>query len=137
MSKNFKLLIIFLVACHQAAPIAFACQTGWKSPEELEKESGAVVSAKIVAARHVSTSFRGQNYEYDVTVIESERGNIPAGKTLLTYEDLQAHLRGQVRVCPLKNGSGIEHDLKPNKKYKLYLKSASEREILLARFEKD
>ena len=126
-----KFFITILISVITVAP-TFACQIGWRSVAELEQEAEMVVLAKIVSAKHVSSSFRGEDYEYKINVEKTERGKIEKAQIITRYEDLKAQLRGQTRICPLKNGSGIEHDLKPGQRYKLYLKSSNEPEILLA-----
>ena len=93
--------------------------------------------ARVTSVRHVAESFRGDDYEYAISIESSERGEVRRGSAVVAYEDLRAHQRGRTWVCPIKNGSGIEADLKPGQRYKLYLKGADKLEILLARAARD
>ena len=138
MSRFSKILVFALLTKFFGASSALACQIGWRSPAELEEEAQVVVIAKIVSARKVSSSDRSDEYRYEISVEKIQRGNeMRKDIHSITYEDFKAHLRGQTRVCPLKNGSGIEHDLKPHQRYILYLKSAASPILLLALVQSD
>jgi hypothetical protein len=132
MSKLFRVIVIAFVLGASLAE-ADACQIGWRSPAELQAEAGIVATVVIISAAHLRTSFRGEDYEYRVRVESVERGELKLGELRTTHEDLKAHLRGTTRVCPLKNGSGIEHDLKPGARYHFFVRSNSDPEILFAK----
>ena len=132
MNKTAKTILIALVATVFLTSSVSACIVSWETKANLEQKADAVVIARIIDARYVGSSFRGEDYEYRVNVERSERGNIQLGAHMVRYEDLMAGVRGGAIVCPVKNGSDIEHDLKPGKVYRLYLTSGGTPEILLA-----
>ncbi|MGI9334062.1 MAG: hypothetical protein ACR2RL_13010 [Gammaproteobacteria bacterium] len=104
----------------------------YRSPAQLEAEAEVVVLASIVSARLDGTSFRGRQYAYTIEVDSFERGSVEDPELAVTYEDLMVHKRAGRTVCPLKHGSGIEHDLKIGRRYRIFLRSAEYPEILLA-----
>ncbi len=124
--------MLFLVLAFVPMLDAQACTVRWKSPEELKIEAESVVRAQIISKRFVGSSFRGNDYKYRILIETSEKGSLKRGEIWVTFEDLKIHRRGEVTVCPLKHGSKIEHNLKPNQLYRLYLRSTDNLEILLA-----
>lgn len=135
MSLADRILPLFLLALLALPTYAGACQIGWKSEAELEAEASVVVDARIVTARRITSSPQRDVYEYKIIVESSETGELSDGEMAVTFDDLKAHLRDRMRVCPIKNGSGIEHNLTIGQLYKLYIKSNSEPQIVLARVE--
>jgi len=133
ISKVFRATLMTSIVALCTASDALACRIAWRPQDELENEAEAVVVARVTAVRHVAESFRGDDYEYEVSIESSERGGVRPGRAVVAYEDLKAHLRGQAWVCPIKNGSGIEAHLEPGQRYRLYLKRTDKLEILLAR----
>jgi hypothetical protein len=98
----------------------------------LKRRAKVVVQALVLKAEAPRQTFRSVVYAYKVTALSLERGGLTLEPMEVTYEDLLAHQRGDLSVCPLKHGSGIEHTLKPNGLFRLYLRSAEDKEVLLA-----
>lgn len=115
-----------------SANAAKACLPTWHPPEELQRAAEVVVVANVLSARETRTTFRSVDYEYLIDVDNIERGPFPLGRVRVTYEDLKPHRRGESLICPIKNGSNIEHDLIPQRRYRFFLKSQANPEILLA-----
>ncbi|HQH27804.1 MAG TPA: hypothetical protein PLP17_10450 [Oligoflexia bacterium] len=132
LSKRISVLASVAVAIIVKANAASACVTTWEKPEELKRQSEVVVQAVVTGTETARRTFRGIVYTYKVTVRAVEQGNLRGESLKFTYEDLLMHRRGDRAVCPLKHGSGIENDLKQGGHYRMYLRSASDTEILLA-----
>ena len=62
----------------------------------------------------------------------TERGEGLPGFTQVDYFNFRAHERNGLWECPLKNGSGLETDLTPGKKYRLFLDNLDKKEILFS-----
>jgi hypothetical protein len=105
----------------------------WQSEDELKAQAAIVVEAVVLARQLVRQNFGGDEYRYDIRVDAVLRGDASTKPRLVTYEDLKIHRRGSTTVCPLKHGSGIEHDLVPGRRYRLFLRSAQDPEVLLAK----
>jgi hypothetical protein len=99
---------------------------------ELKAESEVVILATILSSKLDSVSPHGKLYKYNLRVNSIERGVIKDKNILVSYQDQMAHMRGEMKDCPRKHGSGIEYDLKVNQNYKLYLRSSKDFEILFA-----
>jgi hypothetical protein len=105
----------------------------WQSEDELKAQATVVVEAVVLARQLVRQNFAGDEYRYDIRVEAVLRGDASATPRVVTYEDLKIHRRGSQTVCPLKHGSGIEHDLVPGRRYRLFLRSAQDPEVLFAK----
>lgn len=125
----FLCLALATILTTQAAS---ACVMQREKPEELKQQAQIVVEALIMGVDAPRQTFRSVVYLYNVSVKSVERGSFALGPSKLTYEDLLMHRRGNLTVCPLKHGSGIEQGLKPNTSYRMYVRSATDTEILLA-----
>jgi hypothetical protein len=125
-------LAFIAIAVILAAETASACIIRWEKPEELKRQAQVVVQALILRTEAPRQTFRSVIYTYKVNIQSVEQGSLLVNPPSLTYEDLLMHRRGDITACPLKHGSGIEQALKPNSLYRMYLRSASDAEILLA-----
>ena len=114
------------------ASAAFACIIQCEKPEDLKEQAKIVVQALVLKAEEPRHTFRSNVYTYKVAIQFVEQGSLALNEVEFTYEDLLMHRRGDITVCPLKHGSGVEHALKPNGLYRLYLRSAEDKEVLLA-----
>ena len=112
---------------------AYACTIAWESQAETEQSAEVVVTAVILAVLPPKSSFRGTDFFYRLRIETTERGELERGERELYFEDLLMHRRGDMTVCPIKHGSGIEGKLAPGSKYRLYLRSKDNLEIMLAR----
>lgn len=113
-------------------PVASACIIREQEPEELKRQAEVVVQARIMKANAPRQTFRSVVYTYKVSIKSVERGSLALKSLEFTFEDLLIHRRGDLTVCPLKHGTGIENDLKPGNLYLIYLRSSVDTEILLA-----
>ena len=111
---------------------AFACTIQWRDPTTLQAEAQVVVLAEVLSKSEAPPSFRGQDYKYTIKILQVERGTFPLENAEIAYEDLRMHRRGDTVVCPLKTGSGIEHNLAVGSRYRFYLDSESSRTLLIA-----
>jgi len=105
----------------------------WQSEDELKAKATIVLDAVVLARQLLRQNFAGDEYRYDIRVEAVLRGDPSTTPGVVTYEDLKIHRRGSQTVCPVKNGSRIEHDLVPGRRYRLFLRSARDPEVLLAK----
>lgn len=124
-----SLLIYSSLGCYFEA---MACSISWRDPEEIQRQSDAVILAKVISKSEGKPSFRGVDYEYQVEVLRIERGTVPLGRLAIAFEDLRMHRRGETVVCPIKNGTGIEDRLNPGEQYRLFLKLGEPPTLVLA-----
>lgn len=129
---RLQLLVLTLALSATNNPVR-ACMMSWQSQDDLKAQAAIVVEAVVRAKRVVGHNFRGDEYRYDIRVDAVFKGEMSEGPTVVTYEDLKVHRRGDQTVCPLKHGSGIEHDLVIGRRYQLFLRSADDPEVLLAK----
>ncbi|VAW71509.1 hypothetical protein MNBD_GAMMA12-3822 [hydrothermal vent metagenome] len=109
-----------------------ACMISYFPQKELKSEAGIIVLARVISIKNTRTSFRSKIYQYSIRVETYEKGHNREKNLIVIYEDLMAHRRGVVKICPRKHGSGIEQGLKVNQFYRIFLRSSSNFEILLA-----
>lgn len=108
------------------------CTVQWRDAAEMQAAADRVVVATITRSLKTKATFRSTIHKYRVEVTRVERGAHPLGRATVTFEDLHRHLRGETVVCPLKNGSGIEHRLRAGETYRLYLDPGSADGLLIA-----
>ncbi len=106
----------------------------WRPHEEVEADANLVVEATILGAEAPRKSFSTWEFDYRIRVESVHRGRTQAKTLEVTYDDDKAHRRGEMIVCPIKHGTGIENELEVGKRYELFLESSDENsELLLAR----
>ena len=110
---------------------AAACIIRFQSPELLKRDAAVVVDAVVTSIGQSTTSFHRRSYGYHVRVERILRGHAPGSELLVTYDDLLPHQRGAETVCPLKFGSGIEHQLAVGARYRFYLRAEKDPTILI------
>ncbi|MGY8660834.1 HEAT repeat domain-containing protein [Bradyrhizobium sp. UFLA05-109] len=131
-NMRLKLLHVLIVFTISATSPTRACVISRLSGEELKAQASIVVEAVVLAKPAAGHSFRGGDHRYDIRVDAVFKGEISEGPNVAAYKDLRVHGRGNPKVCPQKHGSGIEHDLVPGRRYKLFMRSTEDPEVLLA-----
>jgi hypothetical protein len=115
----------FLAALLAGSPAATACTVQWRDPLELQAQAEVVVLGTVLSRSASPPTFRGVDYTYRVEIERVERGAFPSRVMDLGFEALRMHRRGDTVVCPLQNGSGIEHALEPGRRYRFFLGSTA------------
>lgn len=127
--KHYILLTIFLLLL----PIsAHACIVRFRPSEELKTEASIVVFATVISRDVYDQSTTGELYKYKIKVLSVERGPDLGDELSVTYFNLRAHEVDGVMECFLKDGSGLETDLRNGQEYRFFLKSAEDKEILFS-----
>ncbi len=128
--RIIHLIQLTCVAIVAVPTIAFACIMSFRPAEELKSEASVVVLASVLSKEISGQSDMGETYTYQIKVETVERGTMLSGITTVKYFNLRAHERDGMMECFYKDGAGLETDLKTNQRYRFFLKSADDRDIL-------
>jgi hypothetical protein len=109
-----------------------ACVVRYRSADELRQEASIVITATVLALEVSQQSSMGELYSYKIRIKSTERGRDLPKLITVSYYNVRARVRDGVTVCPLKDGSGSETNLKLNGEYKFFLKDSSAMEILFS-----
>ena len=124
-------IFFFCVTTMVLVETAAACRVFWEAPEQLEQDAAIVADGVVTSVGKPQTTFRSHRYEYRIRVEHVERGEIEKGDQRVTFEDLLMHRRGNLTVCPIKHGSSIEQHLRIGGRYRFFLRSREDPEILI------
>lgn len=128
---KFLRLVPFLVFCWVLTPTnCNACIVRFRDAGELKQEATIVVLATVLSKEVGERYKTGETYSYKIEILSTERGSALPKFTNITYFNLRASVRDGLAVCPIKDGAGIETELKLNGEYRFFLKDSSTKEIL-------
>lgn len=126
-----KIIKCFTLLALCSAGVANACAVSYVDEHDLKSQSQLVISAQIVSSSTREwPSFKA--FTYSARVHSVERGALENNDFEISYSMGLVHKRGDITVCPRLNGSGIEHKLKINGGYRLYLLSKENPQLLFA-----
>jgi len=130
--KSRYIIVYFLAVLWLYPTVAFACRIDYRPAEELKNESKLVVLVTVDSKKVSPRSQMGELYSYEVTIESTERGKSVPDLSLVSYHNYRMLKIDGMITCPLKDGSGLETDLKIGGKYRLFLKSPEEKTILFS-----
>ncbi|HUU02228.1 MAG TPA: hypothetical protein VM425_12360 [Myxococcota bacterium] len=102
---------------------ANACIVHQAKMEEAVEYARGLVIARVESVREIAGPGRFSAKTIEVTVLVEKiiGGGLKIGKLELLYSRPHAHRRGNMTICPLLLGSGLEYKLKPSERYLMLL----------------